>query len=91
MTEAFFGERGRWTEAVAHEASRSAAHLRALANLAIDGWLGEPAEVTSEADIRAIERIRRAAFGGTDDRPLQHLGEAQTCYVIKHWAEFSRS
>jgi predicted nucleic acid-binding protein len=85
------GERGRWTEAVAYEASRSAAHLRALASLAVDGWLGEPVEVTSDADIQAIERIRRAAFGGTDDRPLQHLGEAQTCYVIKHWAEFSGS
>jgi hypothetical protein len=51
----------------ADEASRSAAHLRALASLAVDGWL---AEVTSDADIQAIERIRRAAFGGTDDRPL---------------------
>jgi hypothetical protein len=32
-----------------------------------------------------------APFSGADDRPLQHLGEVQTCYVIKHWAEFSGS
>jgi predicted nucleic acid-binding protein len=91
LLRSVLSERGRWTEAVAYEASRSAAHLRALASLAADGWLGEPVEVTSDADIQAIERIRRAAFGGTDDRPLQHLGEAQTCYVIKHWADFSGS
>jgi hypothetical protein len=91
LLRSVLSERGRWTEAVAYEASRSAAHLRALAGLAADGWLGDPVEVTSDADIQAIERIRRAAFGGTDDRPLQHLGEAQTCYVIKHWAEFAGS
>jgi hypothetical protein len=84
-------ERGRWMEAVAYEASRSARHLPALADLVGDGWLGEPIEVTSAVDIQAIEQIRRAAFGGTDDRPLQHLGEAQTCYVIKHWADFAGS
>ena len=30
-------------------------------------------------------------FGGTDDEPLKHLGEAQTCYVIKNWPEFAGS
>lgn len=91
LLRAVLGERGRWTEAVAFEASQSAAYLPVLASLSVDGWLGEPVEVTSDVDVQAIERIRRAAFGGTDDRPLQHLGEAQTCYVIKHWAEFSGS
>jgi hypothetical protein len=91
LLRSVLGERGRWTEAVAYEASQSAAYLRALVSLAVDGWLGEPVEVTSDADVLAIERIRRAVFGGTDDRPRQHLGEAQTCYVIKHWAEFSGS
>lgn len=36
-------------------------------------------------------RVRRAVFGGTDDKPLQHLGEAETCVVIKEWAEFAGS
>ena len=27
-------------------------------------------------------------LGGSLDRPLQHLGEAQTCYVIRHIPEF---
>lgn len=35
--------------------------------------------------------MRRAVFGGTDDQPLKHLGEAQTCYVIKNWASFAGS
>lgn len=80
--------RGRWTEAVAYEASRSAAFHPALASLPADGWLDEPIEITADADVRKIERIRRAVFGGTDAKPFQHLGEAQTCYIIKHWTEF---
>jgi hypothetical protein len=56
-----------------------------------DGWLDEPIEITKNSDVRKIEQIRRAVFGGTETRPLQHLGEAQTCYVIKNWPEFARS
>ena len=85
------GGRGRWTEAVAYEASQSARFHSALANLSSEGWLEEPIEITKDSDVRAIERIRRAVFGGTDAKPLQHLGEAQTCYVIKNWAEFDGS
>jgi hypothetical protein len=83
--------RGRWTEAVAYEASRSANKLPALRGLASEGWLAGPIEITRESDIRNINQIRRAVFGGADDEPLKHLGEAQTCYVIKNWAEFAGS
>ena len=33
---------GRWTEAVAEEARRSAAYVRDLTRLPTEGWLGEP-------------------------------------------------
>lgn len=91
LLRSVLAERGRWTEAVAYEASRSARHLSALASLGEDGWLGEPVEISDEADIAAIERIRRGVFGGDPGKPLQHLGEVQTCYVIKNWAEFAGS
>jgi hypothetical protein len=78
-------------EAVAYEASRSAAMLPLLLRLPSEGWLDEPIEITDPADVRKIARIRRAVFGGTDDQPLKHLGEAQTCYVIKNWASFAGS
>jgi hypothetical protein len=91
LLRSVLGERGRWTEAVAYEASRSASKLPPLRGLPADGWLDEPIEITSESDIRKINQIRRAVFGGTDDSPLKHLGEAQTCYVIKNWAEFAGS
>jgi hypothetical protein len=84
-------DRGRWTEAVAYEASKSAAFHPAIASLPDDGWLDEPIEITRDGDVRKIEQIRRAVFGGTEARPLQHLGEAQTCYVIKNWPEFAGS
>jgi len=83
--------RGRWTEAVAFEASRSASILPCLHGLATDGWLGEAIEITDESEIEQINRIRRAVFGGTDDKPLKHLGEAQTCWLIERWPEFAGS
>ncbi|NEB89242.1 hypothetical protein G3I43_34565 [Streptomyces anulatus] len=82
---------GRWTEAVADEAQQSAKHLPALATLPQAGWLGEPIEITEDADVRKIQQIRRVVFGGTDDRPTQHLGEVETCHVIQTWPEFAGS
>ena len=74
-----------------YEARRSAQVLPALRGLAGSGWLDEPIEIVDDSDILAIERIRRAVFGGTEDKPRQHLGEAQTCYVILNWAGFAGS
>jgi hypothetical protein len=68
--------RGRWTSAVAYEASRSAQFMPALNGIAADGWLSEPIEITSEKDIQRVIQIRRVVFGGADNEPLKHLGEA---------------
>ncbi|WP_291414592.1 hypothetical protein [Actinophytocola sp.] len=65
--------------------------MPALNGLLTDGWLGTAIEIDSEPDAREIERIRRAVFGGTENRPLRHLGEAQTCYVITNWSVFAGS
>src|SRR5713226_8544369 len=82
LLESVLGGRGRWTEAVAYEASRSARVLPALGGLVAGCWLGEAIEISDEPDVLQINQIRRAVFGGTDDKPLKHLGEAQTCFVI---------
>jgi hypothetical protein len=91
LLKAVLDGRGQWTEAVAYEASRSASALPALVGLAGSGWLDEPIEILDESDVQQVERIRRAVFGGTEAKPLQHLGEAQTCHVITHWASFAGS
>ena len=91
LLKSALGGRGRWTEAVAYEASRSARKLTALRDLATDGWLDEPIEITEVSDIQKIERIRRGVLGGTDAEPLKHLGEAQTCFVIRNWPAFAGS
>jgi hypothetical protein len=83
-------ERGRWTAAVEFEVSRSAKVVPALATLIDEGWLGEVIE-TTEDEADAIERIRVAEFGGTTTQPLKHLGEAETCHVIRARAEFQDS
>ncbi|OLM09107.1 MULTISPECIES: hypothetical protein [unclassified Pseudonocardia] len=83
--------RGRWTAAVAYEASQSARFLPPLSGLGAEGWLDEPIEITAEADVRTVNQIRRAVFGGTDIEPLKHLGEAETCFVIREWQTFNGS
>ena len=85
LLETVLNGRGRWTAAVAFEAGRSVRFLPALARIAIAGWLDEPVEITAERDVQRVNRVRRAVFGGTDDEPLKHLGEAETCFVIKEW------
>lgn len=90
LLRSVLGGRGRWTEAVADETRQPALKLPALCALLSSGWLDEPIEITDLKDIQAVDRIRRAVFAdGTDDHPLKHLGEAQTCYVIKNWASFA--
>ncbi|MGH3788249.1 MAG: hypothetical protein ACRDRG_17265 [Pseudonocardiaceae bacterium] len=91
LLESVLNGRGRWTEAVAHEATKSAYYVPALKGLLANCWLGEVIEISSEPDMQKIERIRRAVFGGTDDQPLKHLGEAQTCYVITNWVALAGS
>ncbi|MFC5823693.1 hypothetical protein [Nonomuraea insulae] len=84
-------ERGRWTEAIAFEATRSARFYPDLGKVANDGWLGDPIEIDNPLEAGQVERIRRAVFGGSPREPLKHLGEAQTCHVIRHWEACSGS
>lgn len=80
--------RGRWTEAVAFEARRSAAVLPALSSVIDEGWLGAPIAVAWEAD---VDRTRRVVFGGRRHEPLKHLGEAETCVLIQRDVAFRDS
>ncbi|MEU6244576.1 hypothetical protein [Streptomyces sp. NPDC047024] len=80
---------GRWTEAVAEEARRSAAYVRGLTQLRAEGWLGEPIELCTEAEIALADRLRRAVFGGTRSEPMRHLGEAETLTLIQTREEFA--
>ncbi|MGH3279526.1 MAG: hypothetical protein ACRDNW_10360 [Trebonia sp.] len=57
LLKSVLGGRGRWTEAVAYEASRSAAKLPPLLTLPAEGWLDEPVEITKASDIRRFQHI----------------------------------
>ncbi|WP_232837207.1 hypothetical protein [Lentzea terrae] len=74
-----------------YEATKSARVLPSLVTLTNDGWLGEPIEIDKESEIQQVNAIRRAVFGGTDDEPSKHLGEAETCFVILKWRDFTGS
>jgi hypothetical protein len=83
-------ERGRWTAAVEFEVGRSARVIPALHMLINEAWLGDAVE-TTEDEAAAVDRIRVAEFGGTTTEPLKHLGEAETCHVIRSRVEFQGS
>jgi hypothetical protein len=89
LLETVLRGRGRWTEAVEQEARKSGQYYPALGKST--AWLGQPIEVNDLFEIRQIEGIRRAVFGGSSIRPLQHLGEAQTCYLLRFRTEFRES
>lgn len=88
LLKAFLRGRGRWTEAVAHEARQSARHLPDLGTVDDDGWLGQPIEVDDPVMVAKVEHLRRDVFGGSSAEPLKHLGEAQTCYLVHEVAQW---
>ncbi|WP_235032424.1 hypothetical protein [Actinacidiphila yanglinensis] len=91
LLEAILDGRGRWAEAVAHEARASAAvALPGLASVFEKGWLGEPLEIGQE-EAAAVERVRRSGFFGQAQRPTQHLGEAQTLHIVRTWLGYGDS
>ena len=91
LLRAVLNGRGRWTAAVAYEAERSARSLPSLATVEPEGWLGEPIEIAEQRDQQRVNQVRRAVFGGTESQPLKHLGEAETCYIIKEWSTLAGS
>jgi hypothetical protein len=91
LLEGWLRGRGRWVEAVAREATQSADYIDGLQLIASDGWLGEPIEISDPAAVRQVESIRRFSLGGSPNRPLQHLGEAQTCFVLAEDPAFAGS
>jgi hypothetical protein len=91
LLRAIVANRGRWVEAIVHEARQSSRIHPSLASIARSGWLGEPISVSAEFELAEIENLRVHVFGGRSNQPLKHLGEAQTCYVITHWPEFHDS
>lgn len=85
------GDRARATEAVVFELDRSAMMTPHLASVDCDDWFGEPIEIRRIADIKEVNLIRTARFGGRQNEPLKHLGESQTIYVIATFPDFSGS
>ncbi|GGK93240.1 hypothetical protein [Streptomyces flaveus] len=91
LLEKLLDGRGRWTEAVAHEAEQSAAYLPRLRDIVAVGMLGEPITITDLDEIAEVDRLRRAVFGGVASVPTKHLGEAETCALIIKRPEFRDS
>jgi hypothetical protein len=51
-------------------------------------WLPEPIELAEPGEIMNVERLRRAVFGGSPDRPTDCLDEAQILFLITTRPQF---
>lgn len=89
LLQAVLSARGRWTEAVAYEVTRSSAIYSELTSVSADGWLSAPIEFTEPKMQRRVEVVRNAMFGPVGGS-LSHLGEAQTLCIIEE-PEFAGS
>lgn len=83
LLEGHLRGRGRWVEAIAFEASRSARYYPDLSNIPAAGWLGDPIVIDHPEDVQAVDRIRRLTFGGSHSQPRKHLGESQSLWLLK--------
>ena len=83
----FLRGRGRWTSAVAFEVARSSHWLPDLGGIEEGGWLDDPIDVEDDR----VELVRRHHFGGSASKPLQHLGEAETCILITEHEQYRDS
>ncbi|WP_416417082.1 hypothetical protein [Paenarthrobacter aromaticivorans] len=88
LLKAVVSDRGRWTQAVYAEARQSSKVWPSLGSLMDYSLLGEPIEIE---DAEQVNRIRQARLSGSPLKPTQHLGEAETCYLIHTDASYRDS
>ncbi|MGV9611245.1 hypothetical protein [Nocardia xishanensis] len=88
LLKSILGTWGVWTSAVKYEVART---LPADAQAILSGCLGEPVDIDDPAEICEVHRLRRVVFGGAETRALQHLGEAETCFLLTKRKEFAGS
>lgn len=83
--------KGRVVEAVSKEIADSTGYVPHLNGLDQRAWFGEPIVLDRTDDIRAVEGIRVAVFGGSKARPREHLGESQTLHLLQTDGAYSES
>jgi len=78
-----YRERAQWTETIKYEIQRGLTAEPRLQSVLDATWLGEPLSVpASPKALLKIDQIRRG-LGGQQDRPTQHLGEAEIIYYLE--------
>lgn len=83
VLEQYLRGNGRVVEAVSREISDSAKRVPGLMKLDQDAWFGDPIPIVGDKNVRAVEGIRVAVFGGGKGKPREHLGESQTLHLLQ--------
>ncbi|WP_292836609.1 hypothetical protein [Microbacterium sp.] len=83
VLEQYLRGKGRVVEAVSREISDCTNHVATLKHLDQQALFGEPIQLDRATDVRAVEGIRVAVFGGGKASPRQHLGESQTLHLLR--------
>lgn len=82
---------GRVVEAINREIELLGSFLPELAKLDRSAWFGKPVKLKGKAEIDRVDVLRKTAFGGSSEKPLEHLGESQTLHVLSNHDEFRDS
>lgn len=82
---------GRVVEAVEYEIQPLTQWRPALRGIDCREWFGSAITFEDEADLRAIDIVRRNRFRGDETKPLEHLGESQTLHLLSTDAAYSGS
>lgn len=83
VLEQYLHGNGRVVEAVSREISDSSGRVPGLSGLDQQAWFGEPIPIVGKTNIRTVEGIRVAVFGGGKAQPREHLGESQTLHLLR--------
>lgn len=76
-------DRGRWSAAVAYEVELASHYVEGVDLRSCRTALKHPVEVDDPKLVERVELLRRAVFGGSDEQPLKHLGEAETLVLLE--------
>jgi predicted nucleic acid-binding protein len=84
LLESRFAGRVTWTRAVQIEVKRGIQRANCLEKVGLCTWLGEPVDLPTDDMLTYLQLDElRQALGGTNAKPTEHLGEAETIHYIE--------
>lgn len=82
ILERHYGGCATWTDGVQFEIKRGVQFDQRIQRVLDVPWLGSPIEIEGVVDLTRVELLR-VCLSGSSSRPMKHLGEAQTIFLLE--------